>query len=70
MDINEIKKDLDNKKPHLTVKDLKEFIADLPDNMKVYIVSDNEMPVRKLVDIESDERTGYYSELYLNTVER
>lgn len=69
MNIKDIQKDLDSKREWLTVKDLKESIEDLPDDMKVYIVSDDEMPVRKLVDISSEIRTGYYSELYLDTVE-
>ncbi len=69
MDGKHIKKMLDDEKKHLTVKDLKEFIAELPDDMKVFIVSDDEMPVRKLVDISSEIKYGYYSELYLNTVE-
>ena len=67
-EVKNISKELDNEKEHLTVKNLKEFISELPDNMKIYIVSDDDMPVRKLVDISSE--TGpYYSELYLDTVE-
>ncbi|APU60214.1 hypothetical protein [Clostridium botulinum] len=53
----------------LEVKDLKEFIEDLPDNMKVYITSKDDMPVRILTGVEWEERTGYYSELYLETEE-
>ena len=69
MDGKDIKKMIDDEKKHLIVKDLKEFIADLPDDMKVFIISDDEMPVRKLVDISSEKKDGYYSELYLDTVE-
>jgi len=69
MDGKDIKKMIDDEKKHLIVKDLKEFIADLPDDMKVFIISDDEMPVRKLVDISSEIKDGYYSELYLDTVE-
>lgn len=53
----------------LTVGELKEFIKDLPDSMKIYIVSDDEMPTRKVIDISSEVRVGYYSELYLETTE-
>ncbi|BDR82525.1 hypothetical protein [Clostridium tetani] len=53
----------------LTVRDLKEFIKNLPDEMKVYITSTDDMPVRKLVDLSNEIRTGYYSELYLETEE-
>lgn len=68
VDINKIEKALSNEKETLTVKDLREFIDNLPDNMKVYIVSNDEMPVRKLVDISSEIGAGY-SELYLDTIE-
>ena len=55
----------------LTVGDLREFLNDcnISDDAKVYIVSDDEMPVRKVIDISSEEQVGYYKELYLNTVE-
>ncbi len=53
----------------LTVKDLKEFIENLSDDMKVYVVSNDEMPVRKVIKISSETKTGYYSELYLDTIE-
>lgn len=53
----------------LTVGELKEFIEDLPDDMKIYIVSNDEMPIRKVIDISSEEQVGYYKELYLDTVE-
>lgn len=56
------------KKETLTVGELKEFIEDLPSNMKIYIVSDDEMPIRKIVDISSEIQVGYYKELYLDTV--
>lgn len=69
MGVKEILKSLDDKKETLTVKDLKDFISDLPDDMEIYIVSDDEMPVRRLVDMTSDIGHGYYSELYLDTVE-
>ncbi|WP_164968937.1 hypothetical protein [Clostridium tetani] len=46
----------------LTVRDLKEFIKNLPDEMKVYITSTDDMPVRKLVDLSNEIRTGYYSD--------
>jgi len=69
LDAENINKQLNDSKKQLTVKDLREFIEDLPDNMKVFIISDDDMPVRKLIDITSEERIGYYSELYLDTVE-
>ncbi|WP_315076266.1 hypothetical protein [uncultured Clostridium sp.] len=69
LDAEVIKKQLNDSKKQLTVKDIREFIEDLPDDMKVFIVSDDDMPIRKLVDITSEVRTGYYSELYLDTVE-
>lgn len=58
-----------NNKETLTVGELKEFIKDLPDSMDIYITSDDEMPIRKIIDISSDERIGYYKELYLETIE-
>ena len=67
-EVKDIIKKLDGKKEQLVVKDLKEFISELPDNMKIYIVSDDDMPVRKLVDISS-ETEHCYSELYLDTIE-
>lgn len=54
-------------KKSLTVKELKELIADLPDEMKIYIVSDDEMPIRTIVGVSSEIKKGFYSELYLNT---
>lgn len=57
------------RKETMTVGELKEFIVNLPDNMKVYVVSRDEMPVRKVIDISGETRIGYYSELYLDTVE-
>lgn len=69
LDAEAIKKQLNDSKKQLTVKDLKEFIEDLPDDMKVYITSDDDMPVRKLVDLSSEIKYGYYSELYLDTIE-
>jgi len=56
-------------KKTLTVGEIKEFITDLDNEMKIYIISDDEMPVRKVIDISSEEQVGYYKELYLNTVE-
>ena len=53
----------------LTVKELKEEIKDLPDNMKIYVVSDDDIPVRLVTGVEWETKIGYYSELYLNTVE-
>lgn len=53
----------------LTVGELKKYLTDLPDNMLAYIVSDDEMPVRKLVGLSSNQIMGYFSELYLDTVE-
>jgi len=69
-----IKKGIENmsfykNKETLTVGELKEFIADLDNNMKIYIISDDETPVRKIIDISSEEQVGYYKELYLNTAE-
>lgn len=49
----------------ITVGDLKEFIENLPDDMKVFVVSDDERPVEKVIDLGSEIRTGYYKELYL-----
>lgn len=69
METNVIKKKFNSTGKHLTVKDLKNFIADLPDHMKIFIVSDDEMPVRKLIGISSEERAACYCELYLDTVD-
>lgn len=57
------------KNQYLKVKDLKEFIKDLDDEMDIYIVSNDEMPIRGIIDISSETRVGYYKELYLDTVE-
>lgn len=52
-------------KETMTVGELKEFIKDLPDSMKIYITSNDEQPVKGVVDISSEIRIGYYSELYI-----
>ena len=52
-------------KEALTVGELKEFINDLPEDMKVYVTSNDDMPVKKVIDIQSEERVGYYKELYI-----
>lgn len=57
------------KNQYLKAKDLKEFIKDLDDEMDIYIVSNDEMPIRGIIDISSETRVGYYKELYLDTVE-
>ncbi|WP_195618636.1 hypothetical protein [Clostridium paraputrificum] len=57
------------KNQYLKVKDLKEFIKDLDDEMDIYIVGNDEMPIRGIIDISSETRVGYYKELYLDTVE-
>lgn len=49
----------------MTVGELKEFIKDLPDDMIIYITSDDNMPVKKVVDISSEIRVPYYKELYI-----
>lgn len=54
-------------KETLTVGELKKFISELPDDMKVYITSNDDSPVRVVIDISSEERVGYYKELYLDT---
>jgi hypothetical protein len=56
---------------YLTVGDLREFLSDcnISDDAKVYITSNDEMPIRSIIDISSDEKVGYYNELYLDTVE-
>lgn len=59
----------DMKNQYLKVKDLKEFIKDLDDEMDIYIVSNDEIPIRGIIDISSETRVGYYKELYLDTVE-
>ena len=52
-------------KETMTVGELKEFIKDLPDGMKIYITSNDEQPVKSIVDISSEIRICYYSELYI-----
>ena len=49
----------------MTVGELKEFIEDLPDDMIIYITSDDNMPVKKVVDVSSEIRVPYYKELYI-----
>ena len=49
----------------MTVLELREFIADLPDDMIVYITSNDNMPVKKVVDIFYEIRVPYYKELYI-----
>ena len=49
----------------MTVGELKEFIEDLPDDMIIYITSDDNMPVKRVVDISSEIRVPYYKELYI-----
>lgn len=56
---------------YLAVGDLREFLNDcnISDDTKIYITSNDDMPVRSVVNISSEERVGYYKELYLDTVE-
>lgn len=58
-------------KKYLTVGDLREFLRDsnVSDDAEIYIISDDEIPIRRIIDISSEERVGYYNELYLDTVE-
>ena len=49
----------------MTVGELKEFIEDLPNDMIIYITSDDNMPVKRVVDISSEIRVPYYKELYI-----
>ena len=49
----------------MTVGELKEFIKDLPNDMIVYITSNDDMPVKKVSDISSEIRIPYYKELYI-----
>jgi len=49
----------------MTVGELKEFIVDLPNDMIIYITSDDNMPVKRVVDISSEIRVPYYKELYI-----
>ena len=58
-------------KKYLTVGVLKEFINDcnVSDDTKIYITSNDDMPIRGIVDISSEEKVGYYKELYLDTEE-
>ena len=37
----------------------------LPDDMKIYITSNDDMPLKIVSDISSEERVGYYKELYI-----
>lgn len=52
-------------KETLTVGELKEFISDLPNDMKVYITSNDDMPLKIVSDISSEIKHGYYKELYI-----
>lgn len=58
-------------KKYLRVGDLREFLNDcnIDDDTKIYIISNDDMPVRCIVDISSEKRVGYYNELYLDTIE-
>ena len=58
-------------KKYLTVGDLREFLknSNVSDDAKVYITSNDDIPIRCIVDITHEEKTGYYNELYLDTVE-
>lgn len=52
-------------KKTMTVGELKEFINNLPDDMEIYITSNDDMPLKIVSDISSEERVGYYKELYI-----
>ena len=52
-------------KETMPVGELKEFISDLPDDMEIYITSNDDMPLKIVSDISSEERVGYYKELYI-----
>jgi hypothetical protein len=56
---------------YLTVGDLREFLDNdnISDDTKIYITSSDDMPIRNIINIEHDEKVGYYNELYLDTVE-
>lgn len=56
---------------YLTVGELKEFLndCDVNDDTKIYITSNDDMPIRGIVDISTEKRVGYYNELYLDTEE-
>lgn len=56
---------------YLTVGELKEFLNDydVSDDTKIYITSNDDMPIRGIVDISTEKRVGYYNELYLDTEE-
>ena len=49
----------------MCVGELKEFISDLPDDMKIYITSNDTMPLKVISNLSADERVGKYKELYI-----
>lgn len=49
----------------MTVGELKEFISDLPNDMKIYITSNDDMPLKIISNLSAEERVGYYKELYI-----
>ncbi len=49
----------------MTVGELKEFIMYLPNDMKIYITSNDDMPVKQVVNISSATRVPFYKELYI-----
>jgi hypothetical protein len=53
----------------LKVKDLKKYIAELPDDMDIWICSDDEVPIRRLIGLSHEIKEDCYSELYLDTKE-
>lgn len=56
---------------YLTVGDLRKFINDssISDDTEIYIISNDNMTSRRIIDISSETKVGYYNELYLDTVE-
>lgn len=49
----------------MTVGELKEFINDLPNDMKIFITSDDDMPLKIISNLSAEEKVGYYKELYI-----
>lgn len=50
----------------MTLGELKAVIKDLPEDLEIYITSDDDMPLKIIENIDYKINPGHYRELYIN----
>ena len=50
----------------MTLRDLKDIIKDLPDDLEIFITSRDDMPLKIIDGIDYEINPGHYRELYIN----